>query len=518
MARTIILIPVTLDADLGPVAKELENLLVKNVIHTVSLPAPDCKNVEQFLIANRLEDFLETVVRKREEVTPPCEVILTLGVPLTKSYAAELNFSIATALGAAVIFVMPQNTEAEAALQQLEILAAPYQHRYHKTILGLVINCAGKEKREKLALKFPLLKDPSGNLDFIPIQKFLQIPIRQSITPALFKYRLIKKACGANKIIVLPEGDEPRTIAAANICAKRGIARCVLLGEPEKIDAISKQSNLSLHENIQVIAPRAVVDKYVVPLYEERKAKGLTMATARKQLDDNVVLGTMMLHLGEADGLVSGAVHTTANTIRPALQIIKTPPPIKIVSSIFFMCLPDQILVYSDCAINPNPTAEELADIAIQSADSAAAFGITPRIAMLSYSTWDSGVGPSVDKVREATAIVKKLRSDLEIDGPLQYDAAVSEKTAHIKAPGSRVAGQATVFIMPNLDVGNIIYKAVQRVTGIACVGPMLQGLRKPVNDLSRGCSIDDIVFTISVAAVQAMSINNEEVNIEKQI
>jgi phosphate acetyltransferase len=240
-----------------------------------------------------------------------------------------------------------------------------------------------------------------------------------------------------------------------------------------------------------------------MPLCEARKGKGLTLDAARKQLEDNTVLGTMMLHLGEVDGLVSGAVHTTADTIRPAFQIIKTAPEVKIVSSVFFMCLPEQVLVYGDCAINPNPTAEELADIAIQSARSAAVFGITPRVAMLSYSTGESGFGPDVERVKAATEIVKQLQPDLIIDGPLQYDAAVDKEVAALKAPDSPVAGKATVLIVPNLDVGNIAYKAVQRSTGIVCVGPMLQGLRKPVNDLSRGCSVKDIIFTIALTAVQ---------------
>ncbi|EKE01997.1 MAG: hypothetical protein ACD_21C00004G0001 [uncultured bacterium] len=219
-----------------------------------------------------------------------------------------------------------------------------------------------------------------------------------------------------------------------------------------------------------------------------------------------MVLGTMMLHLGEVDGLVSGAAHTTANTIRPALQIIRTAPDVKLVSSVFFMCLPDQVLVYGDCAINQNPNAQELADIAIQSAMSAEAFGITPRVAMLSYSTGTSGFGPDVEKVKTAVEIAKQLRPDLMVDGPLQYDAAIDKEVAALKAPNSTVAGRATVFIASDLDVGNIFYKAVQRSTGIVCIGPMLQGLRKPVNDLSRGCSVEDIVFTIAITAVQALA------------
>ena len=321
----------------------------------------------------------------------------------------------------------------------------------------------------------------------------------------------IQRKIGADIIMALdecPPGDSDWNYASKSLILtqkwlERGIARCVLLGKRQAILAACAKINLKLHEQIEIIEPQNIIDKYIEPLCEARRAKKLTPEAARKQLEDNVVLGTMMLHLGEVDGLVSGAIHTTANTIRPALQIIKTAPNVKLVSSIFFMCLPDQVLVYGDCAINPNPSAEELADIAIQSADSAAAFGITPRVAMLSYSTGASGFGPDVSKVKAATELAKLLRADLEIDGPLQYDAAIDKAVAALKAPDSKVAGRATVFIFPNLDVGNISYKTVQRSTGIVCIGPMLQGLRKPVNDLSRGCSVSDIIFTIAITAVQ---------------
>ena len=239
-------------------------------------------------------------------------------------------------------------------------------------------------------------------------------------------------------------------------------------------------------------------------MVELRKSKGLTEVVAREQLQDTVVLGTMMLAENEVAGLVSGAIHTTANTIRPALQLVKTAPDASLVSSIFFMLLPDQVLVYGDCAINPDPTAEQLADIAIQSADSAIAFGIDPKVAMISYSTGTSGAGSDVEKVREATKIAQARRPDLLIDGPLQYDAAVMENVAKSKAPNSPVAGKATVFIFPDLNTGNTTYKAVQRSADLISIGPMLQGMRKPVNDLSRGALVDDIVYTIALTAIQA--------------
>ena len=230
----------------------------------------------------------------------------------------------------------------------------------------------------------------------------------------------------------------------------------------------------------------------------------MTPERAEVELQDPIMVGTMMMALNEADGLVSGAVHTTAHTIRPALQIIKTVPGCNLVSSIFFMCLPDQVLVFGDCAVNPNPTAPELADIAIQSADSAIAFGVPARVAMLSYSTGTSGTGEDVEKVKEATRIARELRPDLALDGPLQYDAAVMPDVARLKAPKSPVAGKATVLIFPDLNTGNVTYKAVQRSANVVSIGPMLQGLAKPVNDLSRGCLVEDIVFTINLTAIQA--------------
>jgi phosphate acetyltransferase len=255
---------------------------------------------------------------------------------------------------------------------------------------------------------------------------------------------------------------------------------------------------------VELLDAAKVAPRYVEPLLEKRRAKGMTAELARSELADTIMIGTMMLSLGEADGLVSGAVHTTAHTIRPALQIIKTVPGCDLVSSVFFMCLPDQVLVFGDCAVNPNPTAEQLSDIAVQSADSAAAFGIPPRVAMLSYSTGTSGSGQDVEKVRAATELVRKLRPDLLVDGPMQYDAAVMPDVARQKMPRSPVAGKATVFIFPDLNTGNVTYKAVQRSAGVISIGPMLQGMAKPVNDLSRGCLVDDIVFTIALTAIQA--------------
>jgi phosphate acetyltransferase len=343
----------------------------------------------------------------------------------------------------------------------------------------------------------------AGYLDQAWLHDRCGTPQITRLSPPAFRYQLVQRAQTANKRIVLPEGSEPRTVQAAAICQARGIARCVLLAKPEAVATVAKALGIELPEGLEVLDPDLIRQRYVEPMVELRKNKGLTAPVASAQLEDTVVLGTMMLALGEVDGLVSGAIHTTANTIRPALQLIKTAPGYQLVSSIFFMLLPEQVVVYGDCAVNPDPTAAELAEIALQSAASAEAFGIEPRVAMISYSTGNSGSGSEVEKVREATRLAREKNPQLLIDGPLQYDAAAIESVGRQKAPDSPVAGRATVFIFPDLNTGNTTYKAVQRSASVVSVGPMLQGLLKPVNDLSRGALVDDIVYTIALTAVQ---------------
>ena len=324
------------------------------------------------------------------------------------------------------------------------------------------------------------------------------------MSPAAFRYKLTELARAAHKRIALPEGDEPRTVCAASKVAKMGIATPVLFGKKETILNVAKEQGVTLDDGVEFIDPDEVRGNYVDRLVELRKSKGMTPEQALEMLQDNVALATMLLERNEVDGLVSGAVHTTANTIRPPLQIIKTAPNASLVSSVFFMLMPEQVYVFGDCAINPNPKPEEIAEIAIQSADTAKTFGIDPRVAMVTYSTGTSGKGPDIDTVVEATRIAKEKRPDLNIDGPLQYDAAVMEDVAAQKAPKSTVAGKATVFIFPSLEVGNVVYKAVQRSADLVSIGPMLQGMRKPVNDLSRGALVDDIIYTIAITAIQA--------------
>lgn len=349
-----------------------------------------------------------------------------------------------------------------------------------------------------------LAMDLADHLDPVWIGALVGDLRERRLSPPAFRHRLIERARRANRRIVLPEGDEPRTIRAAVQAQERGIARCVLLAKPEAVQAQARLIGIELPQGLEIIDPASIAERYVATLVELRKAKGMTEARAREELSDAIVVGTLMLKLGEVDGLVSGAVHTTAHTIRPALQVIKTAPGASLVSSVFFMCLPDQVVVYGDCAVNPDPTAEQLADIAIQSADSARAFGIEPRVAMISYSTGASGSGSDVDKVREATRLARERRPDLAIDGPLQYDAATTLSVARTKLPDSTVAGHATVFVFPDLNTGNTTYKAVQRSAQVVSIGPMLQGMAKPVNDLSRGALVEDILYTIALTAIQA--------------
>ncbi len=329
-------------------------------------------------------------------------------------------------------------------------------------------------------------------------------PRELRLSPAVFRYQLIQRAQQANKRIVLPEGDDPLTIQAAAICQARGIARCVLLARPEAVHAVARAQGIELPEGLEILDPELIRERYVEPMVTLRKSKSLNAPMAEQQLEDSVVLGTMMLALDEVDGLVSGVIHSTANTIRPALQLIKTAPGCTLVSSVFFMLFPDQVLVYGDCVMNPHPSAAELAEIALQSADSAQAFGIAPRVAMISYSSGNSASGEEVEKVRAATQLAQESQRDLLIDGPLQYDAAANENVARQLAPDSPVAGRATVFVFPDLNTGNTTYKAVQRSADCVSLGPMLQGLRKPVNDLPRGAQVDDIVYTIAITAIQA--------------
>lgn len=325
------------------------------------------------------------------------------------------------------------------------------------------------------------------------------------LTPLMFEHRLLEQARNADRHIVLPEGTEERILRAAQRLLERKICRLTLLGDPAAIKKIAADKGLNI-DGAQIIDPNntELVEKFAARYAELRAKKGVTLEQARERVHDVSYFGTMMVLEGLADGMVSGAVNTTAHTIRPSLEIIKTKPGVSVVSSVFLMCLADQVLVFGDCAVNPNPNTEQLADIAISSAATAKQFGIEPRVAMLSYSTGTSGVGPDVEQTIEATRLVKQRAPELNVDGPLQYDAAVDAAVARTKLPDSPVAGRATVLIFPDLQTGNNTYKAVQRSAGALAIGPVLQGLNKPVNDLSRGALVSDIVNTVAITAIQA--------------
>ena len=344
-----------------------------------------------------------------------------------------------------------------------------------------------------------------SNVDLPRLVECIAVSRSERITPLMFEYELIERAKKQRQHIVFPEGDDSRILRASDILLRRGVVDITLLGDELRIREQASSLGLDLQQAAVVDPTRSEwQDDFAETYFRLRQHKGITRDVARDVMRDVSYFGTMMVYKDMVDGMVSGAAHTTAHTIRPSFEFIRTRPGCSIVSSVFFMCLEDRVLVYGDCAVNPNPTAEQLADIAISSAQTAATFGVSPRIAMLSYSTGQSGKGEDVEKVRQATRLARERRPDLMIDGPMQYDAAVDPGVAAKKMPGSQVAGRATVFIFPDLNTGNNTYKAVQRSAGAVAVGPVLQGLKKPVNDLSRGCTVPDIVNTVAITAVQA--------------
>jgi phosphate acetyltransferase len=325
------------------------------------------------------------------------------------------------------------------------------------------------------------------------------------ITPIMFEHTLVERAKSKRRHIVLPEGTEDRILRAAEILLLRGVADLTLLGPVAEIERKAGSLGLAI-KGASIVDPATSERRaeYARTYYELRRKKGVSEQMAFDTVADVAYFGTLMVHHGHADGLVSGAVHPTAHTLRPAFEIIGVKPGFSLASSVFFMCLPDRVLVFGDCAVNPDPTMEQLADIAASSAETARAFGVEPRVAMLSYSTGESGKGADVEKVREATQRVRTLRPDLPVEGPIQYDAAVDPEVARVKLPGSQVAGHATIFIFPDLNNGNITYKAVQRSANAVAIGPVIQGLKRPVNDLSRGATVTDIVNTVAITAIQA--------------
>jgi phosphate acetyltransferase len=345
----------------------------------------------------------------------------------------------------------------------------------------------------------------SKRVDEAELVERLHLPRLERMTPLRFLHDLIERARAQRRHVVLPEGTDVRILRAAEILHRRDVCDLTLLGPEPDVRELAAANGIDL-SGINIVDPATseLRQKFAEKYAELRAHKGVDLPKALEIMQDGSYFGTMMVQLGVVDGMVSGAAHTTAHTIRPALEFVKTRDGVKIVSSVFLMLMPDRVLVYGDCAVNPDPNVEQLADIALASAETAAQFGVEPRVAMLSYSTGGSGSGEAVDEVRQATELVRQRRPDLAVEGPIQYDAAVDAAIAESKMPGSSVAGQATVFIFPDLNTGNNTYKAVQQSSGAVAVGPVLQGLRKPVNDLSRGCTVEDIVNTVAITAIQA--------------
>ena len=346
------------------------------------------------------------------------------------------------------------------------------------------------------------------HVDTLGLEQQVIETVSTTMSPLMFEYSLFQRARAERKHIVLPEGNEERILQAAEILHAREVVDLTLLGEEKSIRSRAASLGLKL-QDVAIIDPKtsSLREEFIESLYQARKHKCSTRDYARDAINDVSYFGTMMVHTGQADGMVSGAVHTTQHTVRPAFQIIRTRPGVLVVSSVFFMCFDTRVLVYGDCAVNPNPNSEELAEIAIRSAETAAMFNIEPIVAMLSYSSGASGRGEDVERVRQAVLLARRRRPDLKIDGPIQYDAAIDVAVAHEKMPESEVAGRASVFIFPDLNTGNNTYKAVQRSSGAVAIGPVLQGLNKPVNDLSRGCLVADIVNTVAITAIQAQAV-----------
>lgn len=496
---TVLIVPVSTRSDCWAVTQAVAAALPDAA---ASRALDETGEAEKMLCAGKCDDWLDMLVGKVSRLNAENVVIKGIKPDAEKIFLSTRNLELALSLDANVVFsVFTDNGDVGQLSKKLNIAKQAYATA-PGVLAGFILDGAdagmGAALTEKTGLAYLGSTDNIRNTDLL-------MKKTGRMSPAQFRFNMMESARKANKRIVLPEGAEPRTVQAAVICHEKGIARCVLLAPRAEVEAVAQERHITLPDSLEIIDPATLIEQYVEPMCELRKSKGLTPEQAREQLQDTVVLGTMMMAQNHVDGLVSGAVHTTANTIRPALQLIKTAPGASLVSSVFFMLLPNQVLVYGDCAVNPEPTAEQLADIAIQSADSAKAFGIPPKVAMISYSTGTSGAGPAVEKVAQATALVREKRPDIDVDGPLQYDAATVPSVAKSKAPDSKVAGQATVLVFPDLNTGNCTYKAVQRNANVLSVGPMLQGLRKPVNDLSRGALVDDIVYTIALTAIQAV-------------
>jgi phosphate acetyltransferase len=487
------------DPRLGmPTMSEIAEALGATEIHGRVLDAE--QEVSTFKVAAMsLPNFLDHVADGALIITPGdrSDVILgTLASRLTPAMPTVAGMVLTGGLAPA-----PQlhRLLADSALPILQVPTDTYTTASH---VGAVRGVIRPHNERKIATALGLFE---RHVDVNELAERIALSRSDRVTPLMFEYELIERARAAGKRIVLPEGTDDRILQGAQLLLRRDVVELVLLGEADAIRARIDALGLDLGDTPTVDPTRAPERNDYAQRYQAlRRHKGITPERAYDTMADPNYFGTMMVHTGAVDGMVSGAAHTTGHTIRPAFEFIKTKPGVNVVSSVFFMLLADRVLVYGDCAVVPNPTAEQLADIAISSAETASKFGIEPLVAMLSYSTGTSGTGEDVERVREATALARERRPDLKIEGPIQYDASVDPSVARAKMPGSEVAGHATVFVFPDLNTGNNTYKAVQRSAGAVAIGPVLQGLRKPVNDLSRGCTVTDIVNTVAITAIQA--------------
>ncbi len=462
------------------------------------------------------ESAMTELVKRYTDYADDFDAILILGVmdgdPINPGQVSRNGRAIAN-LGTSVILVVPGADKTPAQVITVGSLSATLVEEEHAHLAAIIIGEAAEGAEtaaQALEAHAPVLVHYAGTDTIITDRdaQLLRAAMEQGsdvITPLNFQASLVSRARSNPQRIVLPESEDPRILRATEELIARGVAHITLLGEPAEVLAHAEELGLDISgAEIVSLNDESRLERYATELARLREKKGMTIEQARETLKDVSYFGTMMVHMDDADGMVSGATHTTAHTIVPSFQIIKTKPGAALVSSCFLMLMEDRVYVYGDCAVTTNPTPEQLAGIALSSAETAIQFAVEPRVAMLSYSTGTSGKGPDVDAVIEATRIAREANPDLLIEGPIQYDAAVDEAVAKVKLPDSPVAGKATVFVFPNLNAGNIGYKAVQRSSGAVAVGPILQGLNKPVNDLSRGALVQDIVNTVAITAIQA--------------
>ncbi len=495
--------------DLVPEAESLTMPTMEEIVQTLGAmrfcgPEEGLKrDVRDFKVAAMAPGhFLEYLEKDDLIITPgdrPDIILTTLGAVASKNYPSPVGILLSGGMlpEASIIRLLEGTGALSIPIYQVE--TDTYRTAMNaSTVRGRL----EPDNDRKIALALGTFE---SSVDVHALEERIRVTPATTMSPLMFEYSLFERARQSRKHIVLPEGNDDRILQAAELLILRDVVDLTILGNEEAIRNRAATLGLKL-VGVNIIDPGStdLLDEFVETLYELRRNRGMTLDNARDLMADGSYFGTMMVYRDMADGMVSGAAHTTANTIRPAFQIIRTAPGVLVVSSVFFMCMDTRVLVYGDCAVNPNPDSEQLAEIAISSAKTAELFGIEPVVAMLSYSSGTSGAGADVELVRRAVEIARKRRPDLKLDGPMQYDAAIDPTVAGKKMPGSEVAGRATVFIFPDLNTGNNTYKAVQRSSGAVAIGPVLQGLKKPVNDLSRGCLVPDIVNTVAITAIQA--------------